>query len=810
MALLGAWLRLELRRRWRSLTVLILLVGVSAGVVMTSLAAARRGASALSRLHERTLPATVALLPNTAGFDWSKIRALPEVAALSNFVVDYDIAFDGIGSDGVGLPFADPQLGTTVEKPVVYAGRMFDPSRADEAVVTRKFVAHYRKGVGDTVTLHLPSPKQLADSFVGATPARFYGPVIRVRIVGVVASPWISDAPDSNGGIQISDGLVRTYPLETLGNQRAPDNTQFLNALVRLKSESAGARTRFHNDVRRVTGRSDIGELDLVTQRVDIQHNIAFESRCLLAFAGAAFFAALFLVGQAVARYVTASTNELRPLGASGMTPRQATLTATAAPAVAGALGAATGVLGAWLASNWFPYGTADYFEPAPGRSWDWLVLLGGVALFAVLVATGAALTARLAMRTASHGKTDRRSAVATAMGRMGVGAPTLIGVRFALETGRGRTAVPVRPALLGSVTGVLGVVAAFTFSHGVTDAAEHPQRFGQTFQLGVFVGINGTDFTPAAKIDRELAGDDHVAGYDDSRSAVATSADGKSEVAFWEYERTKKPISPVVLRGHMPETADEVLLGPKTLDALHARVGGAVGLLGTKDKAVHTFRVTGAGLLVQGPHNGYADGGWISKAGYDALFTGFKYHLALVAIPGGAPIVATGALIAKRLDSAIPEADNGIDVEPGDVPTEVAEIRQVRTLPIILGGFLGLLAIGAVGHALATAVRRRSHDLAVLRALGMTPWQCRRVVITQASVLAVVGLGFGVPVGLAIGRTVWRVVADYTPLYYVAPDALTALLLVVLGAFVVANLLATWPGRRAARLRTADVLRAE
>jgi hypothetical protein len=38
-----------------------------------------------------------------------------------------------------------------------------------------------------------------------------------------------------------------------------------------------------------------------------------------------------------------------------------------------------------------------------------------------------------------------------------------------------------------------------------------------------------------------------------------------------------------------------------------------------------------------------------------------------------------------------------------------------VRTLPVVLAGFLGLLAVGTVGHALASAVRRRRYDLAVL-----------------------------------------------------------------------------------------------
>ena len=91
-----------------------------------------------------------------------------------------------------------------------------------------------------------------------------------------------------------------------------------------------------------------------------------------------------------------------------------------------------------------------------------------------------------------------------------------------------------------------------------------------------------------------------------------------------------------------------------------------------------------------------------------------------------------------------------------------------------------------------------------------MTRWQCRWVVITQATVLAVIGLLFGVPLGLAVGRSVWRAVADYTPIQYVPPLAIWALLLVGPAALLVANLLAAWPGHRAARLRVAQILRTE
>jgi hypothetical protein len=56
----------------------------------------------------------------------------------------------------------------------------------------------------------------------------------------------------------------------------------------------------------------------------------------------------------------------------------------------------------------------------------------------------------------------------------------------------------------------------------------------------------------------------------------------------------------------------------------------------------------------------------------------------------------------------------------------------------------------------------------------------------------------------------VWRYVADTTPLFYVPPAALLAVLLAIPVALLAANGLAAWPGHRAASLRVGHVLRAE
>lgn len=81
---------------------------------------------------------------------------------------------------------------------------------------------------------------------------------------------------------------------------------------------------------------------------------------------------------------------------------------------------------------------------------------------------------------------------------------------------------------------------------------------------------------------------------------------------------------------------------------------------------------------------------------------------------------------------------------------------------------------------------------------------------MAQATTLTIIGLAVGIPLGVALGRTVWRYVADMTPVYYVPPMALIALLLIVPASLAATNLMAVRPSRRAANMRLGDVLRTE
>jgi FtsX-like permease family len=88
----------------------------------------------------------------------------------------------------------------------------------------------------------------------------------------------------------------------------------------------------------------------------------------------------------------------------------------------------------------------------------------------------------------------------------------------------------------------------------------------------------------------------------------------------------------------------------------------------------------------------------------------------------------------------------------PATLPTAVVSLGKLRALPFALAVFFALLAIATVAHALVTTVRRRRHDLAVLRSIGFTRRDARVAIAWQATAIAIAGLVVGVPLGIVAG----------------------------------------------------------
>jgi hypothetical protein len=155
----------------------------------------------------------------------------------------------------------------------------------------------------------------------------------------------------------------------------------------------------------------------------------------------------------------------------------------------------------------------------------------------------------------------------------VGLPVPAVVGARFALETGRGRRAVPVRSALLGASLAVALVVATFTFGSGLHSLVSNPALYGWEWSYM----LNASNVVPPQALSL-LDQDPHVVawtGYDDLDAEI----DGQDVPFLIEdgQPADKGQAVPPVLAGHTIDAKDQVVLGAASLAQLHKHVGDTV-----------------------------------------------------------------------------------------------------------------------------------------------------------------------------------------------------------------------------------------
>jgi ABC-type antimicrobial peptide transport system permease subunit len=225
-------------------------------------------------------------------------------------------------------------------------------------------------------------------------------------------------------------------------------------------------------------------------------------------------------------------------------------------------------------------------------------------------------------------------------------------------------------------------------------------------------------------------------------------------------------------------------------------------------------MRVVGSALLPATSHTAYDQSGWVTRdsltslvdrSAADADDEFFEDYLLLTWRPD-----ADVAAARDRIAAIANGAQAIYYSSPAELPDGVESLRTMRVLPLTLAAFFAMLAVATVAHALATTVKRRRGDLAVLRSMGFTRTDARLAVAFQATLLAAVGVVLGVPAGIVVGRFLWKQFAESYPVVYVPPLALIAVLLAAPVAVAVSNILAVGPARNATRIRPAEVLRSE
>lgn len=251
--------------------------------------------------------------------------------------------------------------------------------------------------------------------------------------------------------------------------------------------------------------------------------------------------------------------------------------------------------------------------------------------------------------------------------------------------------------------------------------------------------------------------------------------------------------LTPVKLTsGESPETG-EVVLGQGAGAAIGDRV--ELGVRGT----AQTFTVSG---LVPGQAVYFADDQIGRLAG----------HPGTVDLVG---IRATGdlAAVADRLGKVL--ENRNITLLGGD-ERGIAEYvesgklsENLIVLAAVFGGMATFVMLFVVSTTLGLSIQQRQRELALLRAVGTTPGQLRRMVIGEALVVGV----FATALGCALGGLFGRWVFDQLASHGVVPAVMvhhagwipmvTAIGAVMIGSFFGALI----AGRRAARTRPTEAL---
>ena len=445
----------------------------------------------------------------------------------------------------------------------------------------------------------------------------------------------------------------------------------------------------------------------------------------------------------------------------------------------------------AFAASSHMPINLARQAEPRPGLSFDVLVLLGGAGTVALLVLLGATFVSwRVSLVALEAPSAERLSLANRVVAAMRLGPAGVAGVRMALHRGSGRHALPVRPALAGAAVGIAGVVAAVTFGASLDRLVATPARYGTPWDVSPDIYEKDAGRALAMK---EVG----AAGV----VRVSLVRLGGRTAKGYSMRVLKGRPGFTLLDGRLPQRTCEVALGPEQLRRLSVEIGDRVSLVA--GSGTRSFRVVGKAIVPGVDDDPIGAGVVLLPEDLQAVDLSDGFDQGVIYWARGVP----DAVAEHRFRAVFPDAI-GAYAHPRP-PGNVANLDRVGGLPGVLAGLLALIGLIATGHALVSAVRRRRHDLAVLRTLGFVRRQVAAAVAWQAATVALVGIVVGVPLGLIVGRWVWAIVASGVG---VGTDVLVPalVLLVVPGALVAANLLAALPGWRAARLRPATILRVE
>jgi putative ABC transport system permease protein len=188
-----------------------------------------------------------------------------------------------------------------------------------------------------------------------------------------------------------------------------------------------------------------------------------------------------------------------------------------------------------------------------------------------------------------------------------------------------------------------------------------------------------------------------------------------------------------------------------------------------------------------------------IPQEKFDKVFPRPRNLFTFVEVADGATPQNTAAL--EGALKGFPEL--ALDTEAGWVDERASGLNQVLNLFYVLLALSVIVSLFGMVNTLVLSVFERTRELGMLRAVGMTRRQVRRMVRQESVITALIGAAVGLPLGMFLAALVSNALSDEGIGFQVPWGQLVAFTIVAIIAGVLAAIV---PARRAARL---DVLKA-
>ena len=192
-----------------------------------------------------------------------------------------------------------------------------------------------------------------------------------------------------------------------------------------------------------------------------------------------------------------------------------------------------------------------------------------------------------------------------------------------------------------------------------------------------------------------------------------------------------------------------------------------------------------------------------ISQDAFDELYDRPRNRFTLINVPG-----ASGAGSKASVERGLEDfADTRVQTRQEWIDKEDEEISQFLLLLYVLLALSVIVSLFGMVNTLALSVFERTRELGMLRAVGMTRRQTRRMVRHESVITALIGAALGLPLGIFLALLVTQALSEYDIQFAIPVGALISFVIVSVLAGIVAAIL---PARRAARLRVLEALQYE